>query len=98
MPTALVSSKCDNPPTSWDVDPCKIEGACSNIEGVESFQTSATAPETHKRCVSVILRNIAAGRDGKPLLRSTSLGSLVLVILTVLSHYIVIQDVNHSQT
>lgn len=65
MPTVLVSSNCDNPPSSWEVDAGRMEGFCSRLEGVESFQTSATAPETHKRCVSVILKKITAERSGK---------------------------------
>lgn len=65
MPTVLVSSKCDNPSDSWKVDARKVEGFCNRLEGVESFQTSATAPETHKRCVSVILRNISVAKSGK---------------------------------
>ncbi|KAL8797233.1 MAG: hypothetical protein Q9195_000700 [Heterodermia aff. obscurata] len=65
LPTVLVSSKCDNPPNSWEVDAGKVEGFCTQLDGVESFQTSATAPETHKRCVSVILRNIIAESPGK---------------------------------
>ena len=65
MPTVLVSSKCDNPPSSWEVDACRMEGFCDGLEGVESFQTSATAPETHKRCVSIILRIITSERSGK---------------------------------
>ena len=35
------------------------------MDGVESFQTSSAAPETHKRCLSVILRNILLDRAGR---------------------------------
>ena len=65
IPTVLVASKCDNPRKTWQIDQRMIEGICSTADGVESFQTSATSPETHKRCVSVILRNIISGKAGE---------------------------------
>ena len=67
IPTILVSSKCDKPTDSWEVDIGKIQAFCQKFEGVELFQTSANSPETHKRCVSVILRHITTDRYGKPL-------------------------------
>ena len=61
VPTVLVSAKCDNPFKSWEVDQEKVENFCNTLN-VESFQTSISAPETHKRCISVILRNIMMER------------------------------------
>lgn len=65
VPTVLVSTKCDTPLESWEVDQDKVEEFCSTLQGLETFQTSATAPETHKRCISVILRNIMLERRGR---------------------------------
>ena len=64
MPTVLVSAKCDNALTSWEVDQEKVESFCNTLD-LESFQTSISAPETHKRCISVILRNIMLERRRK---------------------------------
>ena len=61
VPTVLVSAKCDSPFNMWEVDQEKVEDFCNTLD-VESFQTSITAPETHKRCISVILRNIMMER------------------------------------
>ncbi|KAL8822644.1 MAG: hypothetical protein Q9191_006622 [Dirinaria sp. TL-2023a] len=82
IPTILVSNKCDNPPSYWKVGHERVELLCSTYEGTESFQTSATAPETHKRCISVILRHIALKRSGKPLNKSHTF--FVLIFLTYL--------------
>ena len=80
IPTILVSNKCDNPPSYWKVGRERVEVVCNTYEGTESFQTSATAPETHKRCISVILRNIALKRSGKPLDPWDTFLVLILVI------------------
>ena len=64
VPTVLVSTKCDNPVSSWEVDLDKAELLCSEYHGIEIFQTSTFASETHKRCISVILRNIMMDRRG----------------------------------
>ena len=64
IPTVLVCTKCDNPTRYWDVDQDEVGKFCDSVR-VESFQTSLSAPETHKRCISVILRNIMLARRGK---------------------------------
>lgn len=64
-PTIIVSSKCDNPPVSWQVSREKVETVSNRFDGLECFQTTKNAPETHKRCISVILRAIALRRLGK---------------------------------
>lgn len=64
VPTVLVSTKCDNPSRSWEVDPGVVESLCSTFRGLEAFQTSASASETHKRCISVLLRNVMVERHG----------------------------------
>lgn len=65
IPTVLISTKCDNPRKAWQIDQRVVEEICNTMDGVESFQTSANSPETHKRCVSVILRKIMSERAGK---------------------------------
>ena len=79
VPTILVSTKCDNPPTRWEVDHEAVEIVCNKFEGTESFQTSASAPETHKRCISVILKNIALKRSGKPVISNILFAYLLCV-------------------
>lgn len=64
VPALLVYTKCDNPQKTWHVTPEMTESICRAVEGIEAFQTSAPAPETHKRCISIILRNIIA-KKGK---------------------------------
>lgn len=62
IPTLLVSAKSDAPRGSWDVDPDMVDELCSTVTGIESFPVSLSAPETHKRCISIILRNIMVKR------------------------------------
>ena len=63
MPCVLVSCKCDISPTSQHIDARSIEQLCNN--NIKSFQTSVDSPETHKRCISVILRNFVSQRLGE---------------------------------
>lgn len=65
IPTLLVSAKSDAPRGSWDVDPDMVDELCSTVTGIESFPVSLSAPETHKRCISIILRNIMVKRRGE---------------------------------
>lgn len=65
VPTIVVASNCDHSPKSWRIDHGKIERLCARFSGVECFQTSISIPETHKRCVSIILRNVMLERNGK---------------------------------
>ncbi len=65
IPTIVVASNCDHSPKTWQVDHGKVERLCSRFQGVECFQTSISIPETHKRCVSIILRNVMLERNGK---------------------------------
>jgi len=61
----LVSSKCDKDIDSWEIEHRMIDGVWTVMNGVESFQTSSAAPETHKRCLSVILRTIMSEKEGR---------------------------------
>lgn len=87
IPTVLISSKCDNPRKAWQINQHMVEGICKTVDGVESFQISVNSPETHKRCVSVILRKIMSERAGEPE-RSPSLWILTksLEIFTKVPH------------
>ncbi|KAF6221340.1 hypothetical protein HO133_002195 [Letharia lupina] len=62
IPTVLVSAKSDSPRGSWEVDHDMVQELCSPGTGIESFPVSLSAPETHKRCISIILRNIMLKR------------------------------------
>lgn len=65
VPTVLVSAKSDSPRGSWEVDHDMVEELCNTVTGIESFPVSLSAPETHKRCISIILRNIVEERRGE---------------------------------
>lgn len=65
IPTVLVSAKSDSPCGSWEVDHNMLEELCSTVTGIECFPVSLSAPETHKRCISIILRNIMVKRRGE---------------------------------
>lgn len=65
IPTVLVSAKSDSPRGSWEVDHDMVQELCSPGTGIESFPVSLSAPETHKRCISIILRNIMLKRRGE---------------------------------
>lgn len=65
VPTVLVSAKSDSPRKSWEVNHDSLEELCNTVTGIESFPVSVSAPDTHKRCISIILRNIMAKRRGE---------------------------------
>lgn len=63
--TVLVLAKSDSPRVSWEVVHDTVEGLCSTVTGIEACPVSLSAPETHKRCISIILRNIMAKGRGE---------------------------------
>ena len=65
IPTIVVASHCDHAPKAWRVEYEKIEKLCLRFKDIECFQTSINVSETHKRCVSIILRNVMLERHGK---------------------------------
>lgn len=67
IPAVLVSAKSDSPRGTWEVNHDMVEELCSTVIGIESFPVSLSAPETHKRCISIILRNIMVKRRGEHL-------------------------------
>ncbi|KAK5175027.1 uncharacterized protein LTR77_000163 [Saxophila tyrrhenica] len=59
IPSVLVSCKCDASPEEAEVDPADVENrARRSLKVVDTLQTSASTPETHKRGLSMILRAI----------------------------------------
>lgn len=82
IPCVLVSCKCDQSPDSRQLDPRLIEQLGTSfgpgMGGIDSFQTSADYPESHKRCISVILRAIVSKESGWSLSQSIPVSSLVL--------------------
>lgn len=65
MPWVLVSNKCDNPPNARQINPQAFEKICNALGETQSFHTSFNAPETHKRCISAILRRFMPNPSGK---------------------------------
>ena len=61
IPTVLVAAKSDNPRGSWEVDHDMGE----ELTGIESFPVASSTPETHKRCISILLRNVIMKRRGE---------------------------------
>ncbi|KAL8676581.1 MAG: hypothetical protein Q9186_006914 [Xanthomendoza sp. 1 TL-2023] len=59
VPTVLVCSKCDVPSRLRQVDSQTAEHLRSGvIPNIQIYQTSIQAPDSHKRCLSFILRSI----------------------------------------
>ena len=65
VPTILVASKCDLSTKRWSATSKKIDGIYKNNKSVNSLQTTLNSPETHKRCISIILSNIMLELHGK---------------------------------
>ena len=49
----------------WKVSNQEIQNLCATADNLESFQTSIASPETHKRCISVMMRNIGLSTNSK---------------------------------
>ena len=68
IPSLLISCKCDAGFEERDVDPTEIEqSAKRQLKNLKTIQTSASTPETHKRGILIILREILSGNSGKEL-------------------------------
>lgn len=62
----LIASKCDATFERRAVDPYEIEiQAKRRIKHLNSLQTAIATPETHRRGIVIILKEILAGRIGK---------------------------------
>lgn len=70
---------CDVPPKSRQVD-SRVTGELRNAMpgNAQSYQISTKAPESHKRCISSILRNIALPQNGMMLPQTPILPSTFL--------------------
>lgn len=91
IPTVLVSAKSDSPRGSWEVDHDMVQELCSPGTGIESFPVSLSAPETHKRCISIILRNIMLKRRESHTLKCPTRSRALTT-----THTTIISDTRHS--
>ncbi|KAL9038973.1 MAG: hypothetical protein Q9180_002809 [Flavoplaca navasiana] len=67
FPAVLVCSKCDVPPKLRQVDGQTTERLRNGVVGnIQVYQSSIKAPDSHKRCLSFILRNIALRKNETP--------------------------------
>ncbi|KAH0544824.1 hypothetical protein FGG08_001053 [Glutinoglossum americanum] len=80
LSSLLVSCKCDTSPSKRQIDPNVLKKAGSTFGGVETFQTSASAPDSQKRSVFVVLRMILSRENGTG---TQSLLSLLTLLLTI---------------
>lgn len=64
-PCVLIASKCDAPISSRRIDPHEVQQLCMEETGIESVEVSMDYPDTHKRCISVILRSFVENQIGK---------------------------------
>ena len=64
-PCVLVACKCDLPLSSRQINPREVEVVCMDETGFEAVQTSIDAPDTHKRCISIMLRGIMLDHSGQ---------------------------------
>lgn len=64
--SVLVSCKCDARPEDIELDPTDVEQrARRSLKHLNSIQAAATTPETHKRALSMILRDILSRPPGE---------------------------------
>ncbi|KAJ4380962.1 hypothetical protein N0V86_003309 [Didymella sp. IMI 355093] len=63
LPFVLAACKCDQHPAHREVDPHVVEQKAKSFLGdVSVFSTSEAAPETHRACLSVVIRAAIAAR------------------------------------
>lgn len=63
LPAILVACKCDQHPAHREVDPAVVEHKAKQfLPDVQAFQTSQSAPDTQKGCLSVITRAVIASK------------------------------------
>lgn len=77
MPWVLVSNKCDIPPNARQINPQAFEQICNAFGETQSFHTSFNAPETHKRCISAILRTFMPDPSGKSIFDTLSTNLII---------------------
>lgn len=66
IPFLLVSCKCDIHPALRKIEPARVEQRAKDFIGADvgTLQTAISAPDSHKRCISVIIRDILSERRG----------------------------------
>jgi hypothetical protein len=66
IPYLLVACKCDYSPNLRPVDTSRVDAPLKSIVGdIRTFETSEASPDTQKRCMAVMLRQIIAKRARK---------------------------------
>ena len=66
IPSVLVSSKCDTLQGERKIDPAEVEQkAKRSVKNLNTLQTSIRDSETHKRGLSIMLRDILSQTAGK---------------------------------
>jgi hypothetical protein len=62
IPYLLVACKCDYSPNIRPVDPNAVDEPLKKFFDVKTFQTSESSPDTQKRCMAVMLRQMISKR------------------------------------
>ncbi|EEQ29357.1 hypothetical protein McanMca71_004253 [Microsporum canis] len=58
IPFLVIACKCDGPQHESQHDPLTLVQACRSLLGLKVQRISASLPESHKKCISTILRAI----------------------------------------
>ncbi|KAK2865263.1 hypothetical protein FQN49_003746, partial [Arthroderma sp. PD_2] len=58
IPFLVIACKCDGPQNESQQDPLTLVQACRSLLGLKVQRISASVPESHKKCISTILRAI----------------------------------------
>ncbi|KAK5736918.1 hypothetical protein LTR17_007062 [Elasticomyces elasticus] len=79
LPSVLISSKCDTPVESRELDPAMIEQkARRSISGINTLQTTGRSLENQKRAIFMILKAVILGQSG-------TVASLTIVMFHLLT-------------
>ncbi len=65
LPFVVVACKSDGSLPVYQRDPTNFEQARRILGEIEAHQTSLDDPESHKACISILLRAIIANTPGK---------------------------------
>lgn len=84
MPTVIVFTKCDNPRPSWQITQGMMENLCATFDYIESFEASINSPETHKRCISIMMRNVMSELNSEFYKFSNSISLLHMIVAPLL--------------
>lgn len=68
IPFLVVACKCDDTSRrDSQHDPIMFEQACQILSGIKMLRISSNVPDTHKKCISAILRAIIVRTSGMAL-------------------------------